>query len=167
MATSTVVTSTIPAATPPATAGSTSTPGSPPASTVATTTTITVPTTGDLVGFSTTEINLDGRIWSVALADSSELRQQGLMFVEDLGDLDGMLFVFEEERSGAFWMKNTLIALDIVFFDDDGGFVGGLSMVPCEADPCPLYDVGLPYRFALEAPAGDLVDLPDDAKLDL
>jgi hypothetical protein len=131
------------------------------------TTTITVPTTGEVVGFPTTEISLDGRIWTVALADSSELRQQGLMFVEDLGDLNGMLFVFEQERTGAFWMKNTLIALDIVFFDDDGAFVGGLSMVPCEADPCPLYDVGLPYRFALEAPAGDLVDLPDDARLDL
>ncbi|MDF1594731.1 MAG: DUF192 domain-containing protein [Acidimicrobiia bacterium] len=123
--------------------------------------------TGDVVGFDTTEISLDGRTWIVALADSPALRQQGLMFVEDLGELDGMLFVFEEERSGAFWMKNTLIALDIAFFDNDGAFVGGLSMVPCAADPCPHYDVGLPYRFALEAPAGALVDLPDDARLDL
>ena len=112
------------------------------------------------------EITVDGRSWRVALADSSELRGQGLMFVEDLGDLDGMLFVFEAERTGAFWMKNTLIPLDIGFFDDSGDLVGVLRMVPCEADPCRRYDVGTSYRYALEVPAGVFNDLPEDARID-
>jgi uncharacterized membrane protein (UPF0127 family) len=88
------------------------------------------------------------------------------MFVEDLGDLDGMLFVFEAERTGAFWMKKTLIPLDIGFFGDSGGLVGVLRMVPCEAYPCRRYDIGAPYRYALEVPAGVFNDLPEDARID-
>ncbi len=88
------------------------------------------------------------------------------MFVRDLGDLEGMLFVFEAEREGAFWMKNTLIPLDIAFFDGSGELVGSLGMLPCEADPCPLYDIDEPYRFALEVPAGELEGLADGDRID-
>ena len=124
-----------------------------------TSSTVRVFTTGDVDGFTKREIALDGEVWTVAVADTPELRQRGLMFVEDLGDLQGMLFVFEEERTGGFWMKNTLIALDIAFFDTSGLYVGGLTMEPCEADPCPTYDVGRSYQFALEARAGELSHL--------
>jgi uncharacterized membrane protein (UPF0127 family) len=62
-------------------------------------------------------------------------------------------------------MKDTLIPLDIAFFDGDGRLVGGLTMTPCEADPCPSYDIGAAYRYALEAPAGDLDDLDEDSQL--
>ena len=115
--------------------------------------------TGDVDGFTKREIELDGEVWTVAVADTPELRQRGLMFVEDLGDLQGMVFVFEEERTGGFWMKNTLIPLDIAFFDGLGLYVGGLTMEPCNTDSCPTYDVGRSYVFALEAPAGHLSHL--------
>ncbi len=143
-----------------------------PASTVTTlspsttSTTAHVLDTGDVVGFETTEISLHGRSWRVAVADTTELRQQGLMFVQDLGDLDGMVFVFEAEREGSFWMKNTLIPLDIAFFDDSGELVGSLGMLPCEADPCPEYDIEAPYRFALEVPAGELDGLVTGDRID-
>ncbi len=95
----------------------------------------------------------------IALADTTELRQQGLMFVEDMADLDGMLFVFENESAGGFWMKNTLIHLDIAFFDSDGVFVDGFEMEPCTTANCPSYKSSGAYRYALEMAAGDM---PDD-----
>ena len=66
-----------------------------------------------------------------------------------------MLFVFPETTSGGFWMKNTLVPLTIVFFDSAGKRVRKLSMVPCRKDPCPVYDPGRRYRYALELPASD------------
>lgn len=101
------------------------------------------------------------RVLLLAIADSPDLRARGLMEVEDLGDLDGMLFYWRHEASGGFWMKNTLIPLDIVWFNEDGSYAGRDSMVPCtEAsdDDCPIYSPeGDPdFRFAIEAPPGDL-----------
>jgi uncharacterized membrane protein (UPF0127 family) len=76
------------------------------------------------------------------------------MGVADLGALRGMLFVWPDDVSSGFWMKDTLIPLDIAFFAADGSLVDRLSMVPCEADPCPSYRPSGPYRTALEVPAG-------------
>ena len=60
---------------------------------------------GQLAGFALDTVRLDGAPLLVAIADTSELRRQGLMNVVDLGGLDGMLFVFEQETTGGFWMK--------------------------------------------------------------
>ena len=136
-----------------------------PAPSATSTTLDPAPTTGDVEGLRIIEIEIDGESMAVAIADTPDLRQQGLMFVEDLGDLDGMLFDFGAESQGAFWMKNTLIPLDIAFFDGGGALVAVLTMVPCEADPCPTYDPGVPYSYAIEVPAGAFGDLPDDARL--
>jgi uncharacterized membrane protein (UPF0127 family) len=111
------------------------------------------------------EIELAGRPWTVAVADTPERWRAGLMGVVDLGDLDGMLFVFPESISASFWMKDTLMPLDIAFFGAAGDLVRVLEMEPCRADPCPSYGPGAPYRWALEAPAGELVGLPPDARL--
>ena len=78
------------------------------------------------------------------------------MGVTDLGGLDGMLFIFEADSEGGFWMSNTLIQLDIAFFASDGIFVDKLTMVPCTTDDCPRYHATGPYRYAIEAPEGDL-----------
>ena len=101
------------------------------------------------------------RVLLLAIADSPALRAQGLMGVEDLGDLDGMLFYWRHEASGGFWMKDTLIPLDIVWFNEDGTYADRASMVPCPpdvGDDCPLYrPEGEPdYRFAIEANPGEL-----------
>ncbi|MEN8113891.1 MAG: DUF192 domain-containing protein [Actinomycetota bacterium] len=117
-----------------------------------------------LAGFETAAITVDGRDVAVAVADTEAQRAQGLMGVTDLGGLDGMLFVFSETTGTGFWMKDTLIPLDIAFFDDDGGFVDGFTMEPCVEDPCPVYRPSGPYRYALEAPEGDLAFV-DEASL--
>ncbi len=94
-------------------------------------------------------------IVDVELAENEQQRQQGLMFRESLDDTAGMLFAnFEADSPGGFWMKNTLIPLSIAFIDEDSKIVAILDMEPCRADPCPVYDPGLPYGAALEVNQG-------------
>ncbi len=120
-----------------------------------------------LDGFGTSTIAIDGRELVVAVADTPDERSQGLMGVTDLGGLDGMLFVFQSDSDGGFWMKDTLMPLDIAFFDADGGLVNVLMMDPCTADPCPTYRPGGAYRYAVEAPAGDLEFVAPGARLEI
>jgi uncharacterized membrane protein (UPF0127 family) len=107
-----------------------------------------------LAAFEVIEVTVGGEAWAVALADTPALRSQGLMGVIDLGGLDGMLFSWPGDTASGFWMKDTLIPLDVAFFSVDGSLVDLLSMVPCEEDPCPSYRSSGAYRFALEAPLG-------------
>ena len=89
------------------------------------------------------------------VADDRAARRQGLMGVRELPDDVGMLFTWDGgEREGGFWMRDTLIPLDIAFVSADGRIEAVLSMVPCTSDPCPSYDPGSPYVAALEVPAG-------------
>ena len=60
-------------------------------------------------------VQVGDRTMTLAIADSPALRAQGLMQVEGLGDLDGMLFYWRHDASGGFWMKDTLIPLDMIF----------------------------------------------------
>lgn len=91
------------------------------------------------------------------VAATPEQRTQGLMQVPDLPAGIGMLFVFDEERSGGFWMFNTLVPLDIAYIDDTGRIGTILAMDPCASDDpgdCPGYPPDHPYRTALEVPQG-------------
>ena len=88
------------------------------------------------------------------VADSPEERSQGLMHRESLDDDEGMMFVYFEEHTGGFWMKNTSIPLSIAFFDRDGTIIEILDMDPCEEDPCDLYSPDEPYWGALEVNQG-------------
>ncbi|MGH3011218.1 MAG: DUF192 domain-containing protein [Gaiellaceae bacterium] len=90
----------------------------------------------------------------VEIADSPEERQVGLMNRESLPEDAGMIFLFEEDETGGFWMKDTLIPLSIAFVAADGTIVRILDMEPCEADPCDVYEPGVFYLSALEVNQG-------------
>ncbi|HIC05171.1 MAG TPA: DUF192 domain-containing protein [Nitrospirales bacterium] len=97
----------------------------------------------------------NGTKFLVEVADTDHLREQGLMHREHLPRDRGMLFVFEREQLWAFWMKNTLISLDVVWLDADGLIVDvAEGMQPCEAAPCRLYHPNKVSSFALEIVAG-------------
>ena len=129
----------------------------------------TTTTTSGLIGVSTefgrAVIELDGVPLTVAVADTNDERVRGLMGVEELAPLDGMLFVFDEQSLRSFWMKDTLIPLDIAFFSRDGFLVGQTTMTTCLDGDCPFYSSEEPAEYALEAPAGSLKDLSVDARL--
>ncbi len=118
-----------------------------------------------LAGLELVVVTLDDAPLLVAIADTPALRRSGLMLVEDLEDLDGMLFIFEEDTSSGFWMKNTLLPLDIAFFDVDGRFVDGFAMEPCTADPCPSYFPSGSYRYALEVGEGAMPGNPQELQV--
>lgn len=107
-------------------------------------------------------MTVSGEAWTVAVADTPELRAQGLMGVTDLGDLDGMLFVFDEDAASGFWMRDTIIPLDIAFFTVDGVLVDLLHMEPCTTTACPIYQPRGEYRYAIETAVGrwDAIDQP-------
>jgi uncharacterized protein len=66
----------------------------------------------------------------------------------------GMVFLYPQDTTGGFWMKDTLVPLSIAFVASSGKVVSISEMVPCTADPCQVYDPGAPYRYAVELPAG-------------
>ena len=90
----------------------------------------------------------------IPLADTQEERARGLMGVTQLGRDEGMLFSFEEASETEFWMKNTLIPLDIAFWGSDGVVSSIVSMEPCPEEPCRMYGASAPFLYALEMRTG-------------
>jgi uncharacterized membrane protein (UPF0127 family) len=77
------------------------------------------------------------------------------MFRESLPDRTGMLFLFTDAAPHRFWMKNTMIPLDMIWMDGDGRvlFVSA-NTPPCKADPCPNYGPDVPAASVLEIAGG-------------
>lgn len=76
----------------------------------------------------------------VTLARDEATRLKGLMNVERLPEKEGMLFIFPSSSRQGFWMKNTLIPLDIIWIDQDRRVTDiSVNTPPCENDPCPVY----------------------------
>lgn len=92
----------------------------------------------------------------VEVAETDDQRMQGLMYRESLPDGQGMYFIFEEEANRAFWMKNTLIPLDMIFIDEEGMIVSIQKQVqPCKTPSCPSYPSVEPAKFVLEIGGGE------------
>ena len=75
--------------------------------------------------------------FEVELAQTPEEMSQGLMSRESLDEYEGMLFIFDREGDYPFWMKNTLIPLDIIWINDNKEVVFiSENTQPCKEDPC-------------------------------
>ena len=96
----------------------------------------------------------DKAVVQVEVADTYEKITRGLMYRPHLPENAGMLFLYPEERALSYWMKNTLIPLDIIYIDSDFEIVDIHHAVPCEAEPCPHYTSKLPAQYVLEVNAG-------------
>lgn len=91
-------------------------------------------------------------VFEAEVADTPDERQKGLMFRESMDDAHGMLFLFPDERQRSFWMKNTLISLDMVFIRADKTILG----VVREAEPQTTVSRSVPgdSQFVLEINGG-------------
>ena len=106
-------------------------------------------------------VELGGQRYSVEIANDDTERARGLMFRDEMAADHGMLFVHEREEPQAYWMKNTKIPLDILYFDT------GLKLVSQQRDvpPCALGNGCPPYaskgaaRYVLELNAGQAARL--------
>jgi uncharacterized membrane protein (UPF0127 family) len=97
----------------------------------------------------------DGFPVRIEIAADEATREQGLMYRDRLADDAGMLFFFTKTDEYSFWMKNTLIPLDIIWIDEQKKIVHiGAGIPPCHADPCPSYPPNAKAIYVLEVASG-------------
>jgi uncharacterized membrane protein (UPF0127 family) len=100
-------------------------------------------------------VELGGKTFAVEIADTTEKQALGLMFRDSMPDDHGMLFIFPNEAPRSFWMKNTRIPLDIMYFDKDLRMVSiSADTPPCKVRRCPSYPSKGPAMYVLELNAG-------------
>ena len=103
------------------------------------------------------QVQLRDYVFEVELADDDNERAMGLMYRESMPKDAGMLFIFPDQQPRSFWMKNTLISLDILYFDRNQTLVSIQHNVPpCKntISRCPGYPSEGPAAYVLEINAG-------------
>jgi len=106
--------------------------------------------------------------FSVELAKTKISQAKGLMFRREMGENKGMLFVFKEEGQRFFWMKNTLIPLDIIFCNKNKEVVSiSRGVQPCKAEECQSIrsEQKAQYVLELNANIADKINLKIGDKL--
>lgn len=89
------------------------------------------------------------------VADTDTKRAKGLMYVREMREDGGMFFVFEEPGKHSFWMKNTLIPLDIIWIDDIGKVVYiKENAKPCKTETCDSFAPDKEAKYVLEINGG-------------
>jgi uncharacterized membrane protein (UPF0127 family) len=117
--------------------------------------------TGSSVASSGPTVTLpDGFVVRAEIAADDDTRTQGLMYRDRVAPGTGMLFMFPQAGDFPFWMKNTLVPLDMIWINDQKTIVVVETDVPpCKADPCasypPAYPANSSAHFVLELGAGE------------
>lgn len=102
-------------------------------------------------GFAKTRLEMGGEVFSVEIADTPEKQAQGLMFREELGVNEGMLFVFDRDQRLSFWMKNTSLPLSLAYLASDGMIKEIYDLEPQSLRPV---QSSFAVRYALEVNRG-------------
>ncbi len=100
------------------------------------------------------QVIINGNKIAVEIADEPQEHSLGLMHRKHLDENKGMLFIFNDEQIRNFWMKNTLIPLDMLFISKDSVIVDIIEAEPCRKDPCSLYPGKEPAKYVLEVNKG-------------
>jgi len=101
------------------------------------------------------QVCFESKCFKVEIVQDDKSRSKGLMFRQSLDADQGMLFVFPKVALYSFWMKNTLIPLDMIWMDHSRRIVHiETDVPPCKEDPCPLYSPKGEALYVLEVNAG-------------
>lgn len=109
------------------------------------------------VKFPKQKITVGGKTITAEIAESNEQLQRGLMFRTKMGADEGMLFIFPDQETRSFWMKNTFLPLSIGFFDEGKILVDIQDMAPVKSEmetTPPSYVSAKPAKYALEMNQG-------------
>lgn len=105
--------------------------------------------------FRKTQIHLAQKTIEVEVAENPEQLAFGLMYVQSLKKDTGMIFIFDQEQTLAFWMKNTFVPLDVGYFNNEQKLIDVQTMKPAPNETSPRnYPSRKPARYALEMSAG-------------
>lgn len=114
------------------------------------------------------KITIGNKSYQVSLAETEEEQMKGLQGVHTLPEDEGVLFVFEEPGEVGFWMKDTLIPLDIIYINDDDEVIAVEQGVPGDETILEYSDV----KYVLEVnkdsgiKIGDELDIEDEESSD-
>lgn len=107
------------------------------------------------INISSNKVCINSKCFNIEIAQTPEERQKGLMYRQSLNENAGMLFIFDKEGIYPFWMKNTLIPLDIIWINKDYKIVYiEKNIAPCKTDPCPSYSPQKEALYVLEINSG-------------
>lgn len=108
----------------------------------------------DDMGYDFEMLCSDDICFDVSIPKTTELKMKGLMYVEKLNQNEGMLFVFESKAKHYFWMKNTLIPLDMIWLDETLMVVHIEKATPCITETCTIYSPKIDALYVLEINQG-------------
>lgn len=104
---------------------------------------------------SSSKVCFKNNCFFVELAKTDTEREKGLMYRNKLDENKGMLFIFGKEDIYSFWMKNTLIPLDMIWIDSNSKVVFiSKNTKPCRSLICPTINPGVKAQYVLEINAG-------------
>ena len=125
----------------------------------------------DAADAGTVRMQIGNQSFTLEVAATPKAQQLGLMHRQSMPADWGMIFVFPEERQLGFWMKNTLIPLDIIYLDRDSKVVSIRQMKPLDETSVPS---GAPAMYAIElnegaaakagVKVGDVLEVPPGAR---